>query len=219
MGTNVVILILGLAVIVLIAILLLRAQRQDGTGEATFTLTELFSATVKFGPKDTAKADEAVGEAAKQRGAAPGAEPAVSPPRSAHLARVLWVDDNPDNNLYETVALERLGRVVTKATSTDAGMAYLSQQLGFALVITDLGRRDDPKGGITLIKRMRQSEWTLPVVVYTMNADRHRAEVIAAGGKAVADTPGQLLRYVDEQLASSTATSRTSPPSTTSTDA
>jgi CheY-like chemotaxis protein len=211
MSTNVLILILGLAVIVLIAILLFRALGRGTPGEATFTLAELFSATVKIGSQDTAKVNEAVSEAAKQRGGPPDAEPAVSSPRATHLARVLWVDDNPDNNLYETVALERLGRVVTKATSTDAGMAYLSQQLGFALVITDLGRRDDPKAGITLIRRMQQSGIALPVVVYTMNANQHRAEVIAAGGKAVADTPGQLLRYVDEQLASSPSITSTDP--------
>ena len=220
MDTNVVILIIGLAVVLLIAILLFRAQRHGSSVEATFTLAELFSAKVKVGPTptDTAEANKALREAEKQRGAAPDAEAAVSPPRAAHLARVLWVDDNPDNNLYETVALERLGRVVTKATSTKAGLRYLSE-LDFALVITDLGRRDDAKGGITLIKRMQQLSSTLPVVVYTFNADQHRDEVMDAGAKAVVDTPGQLLRHVDDLLASSTATSRTSPPSTTSTGA
>jgi CheY-like chemotaxis protein len=223
MDTNVVILIIGLAVVLLIAILLFWGQRRGRPTEATFTLAELFSATVKVGPTptDTAEANKALREAEKQRGVAPDVEAAVSPPRAAHLARVLWVDDNPDYNIYETVALERLGRVVTKATSTDAGLRYLSE-LDFALVITDLGRRDDAKGGITLIKQMKKLSSTLPVVVYTLNADQHRHKVdeaMDAGAKAVVETPGQLLRHVDELLASSTATSRTSPPSTPSTDA
>jgi CheY-like chemotaxis protein len=202
MDANVVGLILGLAVILVIAILLLRTQGRGGAGEATFSFAELFSATVKFGQQDTAGADRAAREAAKRHGKPlDAAESSVPQHLAARLARVLWVDDNPDNNLYETVALERLGRFVTKATSTDAGLEYLSQ-LAFALVITDIGRRDDPKGGITLIERMQESGITLPVVVYTMNAEKVRDEVVDAGAKAVVDTPAELLRQVEAQLAS-----------------
>jgi CheY-like chemotaxis protein len=199
MDANVVGLILGLAVILVIAILLLRTQGRGGAGEATFSFAELFSATVKFGQQDTAGAGRAAREAAKRHGKPLDDESSVPPQPAARLARVLWVDDNPDNNLYETVALERLGRFVTKATSTDAGLEYLSQ-LDFALVITDLGRRDDPKGGITLIERMQESGITLPVVVYTVDAEKVRDEVVAAGATAVVDTPAELLRQVEAQL-------------------
>jgi CheY-like chemotaxis protein len=203
MDANIVVLILGLAIIIVIAAVLLRGQKQGGRGEATFTLAELFSATVKFGAEDTESANEAAREAAKRQGKPLDAGPSVPSHPAARIARVLWVDDNPDNNLYETVALERLGRFVTKATSTDAGLEYLSQELGFTLVITDLGRRSEgPEAGITLIKRMQESDFKQPVVVYTINAERHREKVLAAGAKAVVDTPAELLHQVEAQLAS-----------------
>jgi PleD family two-component response regulator len=101
---------------------------------------DLFQAEITLDERSTALAEEAVRRAAEERGESVDVSPVQD--TSTRLARVLWVDDNPDNNFYETVALERLGRFVTKTTSTSAALRYLAE-LPFSLVITDVGRGGD----------------------------------------------------------------------------
>src|SRR5687768_16069320 len=72
---NIVVFILGIAIIIVIAVVLLRGLGTGRSGEATFTLAELFSATVKFGDQDTDSADRAAREAAERRGRPLGAGP------------------------------------------------------------------------------------------------------------------------------------------------
>ncbi|WP_433003280.1 response regulator [Kribbella sp. CA-294648] len=202
MDTNLVTLIIGLVVVFGIVTLLFRVQKLGGRGEATISVAQLFTASVKLEAEkaDRAKATEALRKAVEQRG-----EPAeqVTVPddnSSSGFARILWVDDHPDNNLFETVALESLGRFVTQATSTEAGLRYLSQ-LPYALAITDLGRHGDAGAGVDFIRQAKQTDHTLPIIVYTLNAQRVREEVIAAGAAAVVDRPDELLRQVAKQLA------------------
>jgi PleD family two-component response regulator len=63
-------------------------------------------------------------------------------PSTIRLRRILWVDDKPDQNLYETLALEQLGLAITKATASRAAFSYLGAQ-SYRVVITDLGRPGD----------------------------------------------------------------------------
>ncbi|MGK5678116.1 response regulator [Actinoplanes sp. URMC 104] len=199
MDATVALFILGCAVVALIAVLLLRSQNRDGRAEASFTFGDLFSASVALEPRNTASAEQAVQEAAHLKGDsdAPAAGLATTAP--TRLARVLWVDDNPDGNLYETVALERIGRFVTKATSNEAAMHYLGE-LDFDLVITDLGRASEAEGGADLIRRLQASGQSLPIVVYTVDAASRRAALVAQGATAVVDRPRDLVNVVDEQL-------------------
>jgi len=97
------------------------------------------------------------------------------------------------------VALENLGRFVTKTTSTEAALTYL-KEMEFALVITDLGRGHDRRAGEELIRLVRASGRTVPIVVYTVGAAEKRAALVAAGADAVVDSPGELIREVDRRL-------------------
>jgi CheY-like chemotaxis protein len=112
------------------------------------------------------------------------------------FARVLWVDDHPDNNLYETVALENLGKFVTKTTSTQAAMVYLSK-LKFDLALTDLGRSGNPLAGLDFVRQARMAHPQLPLVVYTMDAARHRQDLVETGADAVVDRPDALVAAVE----------------------
>ena len=51
-----------------------------------------------------------------------------------HPGRVLWVDDDPDTSMSETIALQKLGTTVTKTNHADAALAYLSADTYTALV-------------------------------------------------------------------------------------
>src|SRR4051812_69284 len=118
MDATVAALLFGCLVVAVVGSLLWRSQRGSGKAEASFSFGELFSATVKLEPQNAKSAEDAVQRAAEERGDEVRPLSGNLPIATARLARVLWVDDKPDNNVYETVALEQLGKFVTKATST-----------------------------------------------------------------------------------------------------
>lgn len=196
-------LIFGLAALGVVAVLLWRSQNRGGQAEASWSFGELFTTTVKLGPGDTASAQDAVAQATSLRGETLEATEQIAP-TVTKLARILWVDDLPDNNLFETVALENLGRFVTKTTSTEAALIYL-EEMDFAMVITDLGRGDNPRGGEDLIRRVRANGKTVPIIVYTVGAAGKRRPLIAAGADAVVDRPAELIRAVEARLQWSSA--------------
>lgn len=192
--------IVAVLTLALIAVLLIRAQNRAGGAQATVALGDLFKAEVKLDAANRQSADDAIQQAAREHDQpAPPPIEASTPPLT-RLTRVLWVDDNPDNNLYETIALERLGRLVTKATSTDAAERYL-RALDFDLIITDLGRGGDPHAGRDLIRRIRAGGRRLPVIVYTAGAERKRGALLADGADAVVDLPYDLVREVNARSA------------------
>lgn len=190
-------LVVAIAALIVLAVLLWRSRQRTAAAEASHSLGQLFSTTVQLAASDTGSAQDAVTEAARLRG-----DDSPGPPITAEAvraARVLWVDDHPDNNLLETVALESLGKFVTTATSTRAALAYL-ERLDYALVITDVRRGDDPQAGDELIRTLRDRGDTTPVVVYTMDAATRRTPLMQQGADAVVDLPGALVHEVTTLL-------------------
>lgn len=190
-------LILGLALIVAITILLWRTTSLRMGGKAKLSFAKIFDMEIELGTTEIDKARQAVQEARLERGLPTIASSAedLTQTKTTQLARILWVDDHPDNNLHETVALEQLGHFVTAATSTKAGLFYL-KRLPFALAITDLSRGDNQKAGAELIVRANKIAPEVPIIVYTMNADLVREELVLLGASAVVDTPDDLLNAV-----------------------
>ena len=190
-------LVLGLVAIIGILVVVVLAVRKGSPTKAKITVGEIFHAEVEVGTAERAAAIEAVRKAAEQKGgtdATPGAQ-AIDRTTVARLARVLWVDDNPDYNLYETVALERLGLFVTKATSTEAGEFFL-REVPISIVVTDVVRGKDQEAGKTLLAMVKSSHPELPVIFYTTGAEMKRAALVAAGAAAVVDVPGDLIAAV-----------------------
>lgn len=201
MDTTTATLVVALAVVILLGVLLWRSQDRNAPAKASLKFGELFSAEVQLGQQEEARAESALRKAERQRGAPVQPSPVMRDAAAIiTLARILWVDDHPDNNVYEILALESLGRFVTVATSTEAGLLYL-RQLDFAAAITDVERADDPTAGESFIKRARESGHQLPIAVYTSNAAIWRNSLLASGAQAVLDLPGDLIREVDRLIA------------------
>ncbi len=57
-------------------------------------------------------------------------------------ARILWVDDRPDNNRFERQALEALGIDIDLSTSTDDALGKIRRR-SYDLIISDMGRPPD----------------------------------------------------------------------------
>lgn len=198
MDTGIVVLILGGLVIVGALVLLWRGQKGNGDSHLEVSLADIFKLKLTLSPQNADSAREAVREAGRERG-----RPEVELTRlgeTSVLARILWVDDHPDNNVYETLALEELGKFVTKATSSEAAHKYLGR-MDFAAIITDLGRHDDRDAGLKFIRQVRASGNRTPIVVYTGRASGVPAEVRTAGADAIVDLPNDLVEEVIRQTA------------------
>lgn len=195
--TGLVVLILGGIVVVGALVLLWRAK----SGSLKVSLSDVFKLDLTLSPQNTASAQDAVREANKKQGhQGPAAELTDVGNRSV-LARILWVDDLPDNNVYETLALADLGKFVTAATSTEAARAYLSR-LDFAAIITDLSRDGDRDAGLKFIREVRETGNRIPIIVYTSSAPRVPGEVRDAGADAIVDLPHELVREVESRVVS-----------------
>lgn len=65
------------------------------------------------------------------------ADPARLKPGEKWRNRILWVDDQPDNNTYERQAFEAMGLLFTLAKSTNEAFEKLAQNR-YAVIISDM---------------------------------------------------------------------------------
>src|SRR5205085_5064234 len=78
---------------------------------------------------------------------------------------VLWVDDRPNNNIYERQAFEAVGIRFTPALSTNEALELLERNK-YAAIISDMGRREGPKEGYILLDTIRQQGNKTPFFIY-----------------------------------------------------
>ena len=192
--------VLALILVIGLVVLLALSLRSKAPATAKFSVEKVFSFEFSVSPAEKDKAVDAVASAATARGQSPKEAAGEVRSRLAgieqlRLRRVLWVDDHPDNNIYESLALMRLGFVITAATSNDAARRFMSEA-EFDLVITDLGRDDTKDDGASLITELHEKAPTLPVIVYATRADERRNGLIAQGASAVEDRPAALVTAV-----------------------
>ena len=120
--------------------------------------------------------------------------------------RILWVDDNPDNNAFVIASLEEQGIEVIQALSTAQAMQILvSSGLSFNVIISDMGRTEEGEyrhnAGILLIKAIREAGITLPIFVFTFTASYLvRREVVAAGGNGATRATEELLSWLKQYI-------------------
>lgn len=118
---------------------------------------------------------------------------------------ILWVDDNPDNNVYESNLLKRLGAKVELSTSTAEAKQILARQ-AFDCVITDISRTEGGKvnarAGYELIAwlELRETEPYVPSVIYTSRLSRVD-RIAAAPASGIADDPHALRDVVLDLMA------------------
>ncbi|WP_432812009.1 hypothetical protein [Pantanalinema sp. GBBB05] len=91
---------------------------------------------------------------ATPEGAANVVAEAVTPQaiKQAEKSTVLWVDDRPDNNIYERQALRALGINFVLALSTEEALEHIRTQR-FDAIISDMGRPPDAQAGYTLLAK------------------------------------------------------------------
>lgn len=128
------------------------------------------------------RADEAaplrIGEAADSRG------------------RVLWVDDNPQNNRQELAYLKRHQVAVYSVTNSKDALILLSLY-HYDAVISDMGRAEDPLAGLRLLQAMRQQGINTAFYLYTIMPSATKVQLLQQyGAQGVATEPEQLYQYI-----------------------
>ena len=113
---------------------------------------------------------------------------------------LLWVDDNPDNNVHEMQAFAALGIETVTALNTEEALLKSAMQ-AFSVVITDTERNGDALAAFSLLDGLRRNGNAIPVVVYspTLDSDR-RADARRRGALDFTDDPQELLRLTTQAM-------------------
>jgi CheY-like chemotaxis protein len=109
---------------------------------------------------------------------------------------VLWVDDNPDNNVYVRQALESAGLRVQLALSTEQAIAAIAHRAPTA-IISDMGRREGPREGYALLDQLRQTGNQTPFFIFAgSSAAEHKAEALKRGAQGSTNSAKELFEMV-----------------------
>ncbi len=112
-------------------------------------------------------------------------------------AQILWVDDNPENNIYEREVLQTLGSNTDVATSTREGMIALQNKV-YDLVVSDMSRGGTPSEGLVLLQEMRKNRYPQRVVFYVGTIDPEKDKPAESFG--ITDRPDELLHLIMDIL-------------------
>jgi CheY-like chemotaxis protein len=122
-------------------------------------------------------------------------------------AKVLWVDDNPENNYYERSALEALGIRFTISTFTEDALEKVRYDT-YDAIISDMGRQPPDRttpyeqyAGYTLLKELRERGIRTPFIFYA-SSDRPEHEALAKSRGAFGSTgnPRKLFQLVIDAI-------------------
>jgi CheY-like chemotaxis protein len=105
---------------------------------------------------------------------------------------VLWVDDHPDNNLYERQALTELGGTITPASNTQEALSKLEhfeilEMVGRRTaksdaIISNFRRSDDPQAGHTLLAAVLKLRRPSKYIIYSSSSSANFASDAKAKG-------------------------------------
>jgi CheY-like chemotaxis protein len=94
-----------------------------------------------------------------------------------HRTGVLWLDDNPGNNVLEKRALQRFGLCFVEVASTDKAIEMLTRhRSAFSVVISDFRREADPRAGYGLLDEMKSRNLKVPVIYYVGEATEEQTK-------------------------------------------
>jgi CheY-like chemotaxis protein len=113
---------------------------------------------------------------------------------------ILWVDDNPDNNIYEREAFSALGFEFELALSTDEALKKL-KKTKYSAIISDMGRREGPREGYVLLEKLRETDKATPYFIYAgSNSPAHKKETERRGAQGTINNPRELMDMVTKYV-------------------
>ncbi len=114
----------------------------------------------------------------------------------AKLKTILWVDDRPDNNIYERETLSALGFTFDLALSTNEALQKL-KPTKYSAIISDMGRAEGPREGYVLLEKVRSIDKAVPYFIYAgSNLPAHKQEAMQRGAQGTTNDPRELMKLV-----------------------
>jgi len=111
-------------------------------------------------------------------------------------AVILWVDDHPENNLFERQALIEMGVRIISVTNTQTALDELRRR-PFDAIISDFTRSDDPKGGYTLLEKLPKRPTHPPYIIYSGSfSSTFSDEAKSKGALGETNEPSDLFKLV-----------------------
>ena len=126
--------------------------------------------------------------------------------------RILLVDDERDTRELLARALERRGYACSVADSLAEAEQQLESGVRFSAIVTDIVLGNDDRGGLHILRSVKQRELDAPVVMITAYADVEKLKVALNEGAAyliekpfkaseLTDTIQRVLEPVEGQAA------------------
>lgn len=113
---------------------------------------------------------------------------------------ILWVDDRPENNVYERNILEHYGLSFSLALSTQQALQFMEHN-NFSLVISDMERKEGPNEGYVLLKKVRDKNETIPYIIYAgSNKPEHIKLALERGAQGCTNNASELIDLVLKNL-------------------
>jgi len=164
-------------------------------------------------------------DVAKQMEHAPSTRPTISPAQTEAIvnvvnqatnsattqriagARLLWVDDFPENNDYPRRAMEAVGIQITLSKSTEDALEKVHTST-YDVIISDMGRQSpdphapyDTRAGYTLLDKLREQHIFTPFIMYAGSSlSEHQAEIKRHGGFGTTDNAHILFQMVIDAI-------------------
>lgn len=109
---------------------------------------------------------------------------------------VLWVDDRPNNNVYERHAFEAQGIEFDLALSTNEAIEKLKGNR-YAAIISDMGRKEGPQEGYVLLEKLRSMGDRTPFIIYAgSNLPEHKKLAREKGAVGSTNRAEELFQMV-----------------------
>ena len=112
--------------------------------------------------------------------------------------KILWVDDYPNNNIYERSAFKAVNYQIELALSTDEAIEKLRMK-DYGAIISDMGRKEGHKEGILLLEKIRDIGIKTPYFIYTTanNVMNDKNTVNRLGAQGITNDPYILFNLVN----------------------
>lgn len=107
--------------------------------------------------------------------------------------KVIWIDDYPSNNLYESLILKSIGIEIDYAKSSEEALEMIKSK-DYNLIISDISRNGKDDAGLVFYKGLVNRNIKIPIIFYVGNVDRNKGVPPRAFG--IADLPNELIHLV-----------------------
>jgi DNA-binding NtrC family response regulator len=107
--------------------------------------------------------------------------------------KAIWVDDIPQNNLYESQVLSSVGLEIDFAKSSEEASQLLTKG-DYEIMLSDISRYGKHDEGLRFHKELVEKGIDLPTIFYTGYVDREKGVPPFAFG--IADMPNDLIHLI-----------------------